>query len=365
MKIQISKESLLKGIQVVYPIIPLRSTLPILSHILLEASKDQLHIAGTDLELGISSFIETQVQEDGAIALPAKRFYDLVKELPDTVLTLTTKKNNQVSIECEKGLFKIMGLPKEEFPRIPHIENQEAITMDQGVFQSMIGLTNFAISHDESRYVLTGALLILKGGAVRLVSTDGRRLAMIEKQALAAPRSEHQVIIPLKTVSELYRLLGTGPSIKIAFKENQVAFDFGNIRLISRLIDGKFPNYEQVIPKECPHKLVTERESFLLAARRISLWTTPESPSIRFDLKQNLLVLSKQTPEIGEAHEELQATYSGPEFSVGFNPSYMVDVLKALSDGKIEIEFPGPDKPGVIRTRDRYIYIVLPMQLSS
>ena len=366
MKATISREQFLKGIQTVYPVIPTRSTLPILSHILLETvNKDTLRLAGTDLELGISSSIPGQVSEEGSIALPAKRLHDLIKELPNTTLLLTTKKNQQASIECERGMFKIMGLPKEEFPRLPYIENKEAITIDQGVLQAMLGLTSFAVSRDDSRYVLTGILLTSREGILRLVSTDGRRLAMIEKQATAPTRADHHVIIPFKTVAELYRLLGEGPTVKITLKENQIAFDLGQTQLISRLIEGKFPNYEQVLPPESPQKLSVTREDLLLATRRISLWTTPDSPSIRFDLKPNLLVLSKQTPEVGEAHEELQATYEGPEFSIGFNPTYFIDVLKALPDGEVQIEIPGPDRPGVIRTKDRYVYIVLPMQLNS
>lgn len=348
----------------VNPIIPTKSTLPILSHILIEAKKDQLRLAGTDLELGISCVIPAQVQEEGAVAIPAKRFGDLVKELPNTNLTLTAKKNQQISVESERGIFKIMGLPKEEFPHLPQTEDKEILTMDQGLLQAMLSLTAFAISRDESRYVLTGILLISKGGSLRLVATDGRRLAMVERQATSTMKTEHQVIIPQKAITELHRLLSDGQPIKIAIRENQISFDLGHARLISRLIEGKFPNYEQVIPPESPQKLKIQREPFLLATKRISLWATQDSPSVRLDLKSNQLIVSKQTPEVGEAHEELQANYNGPEFSVGFNPNYLVDALKVLPEGEVEFELPGPDRPGVIRTKDHYVYIVLPMQLS-
>lgn len=365
MKIQISRDDLLKGIQTVHSVIPLRSTLPILSHILLETQKDSIRLVGTDLELGIACSVPAQIVEEGAITIPAKRFSDLVKELPETHLTITTRKNQQVSIEYARGLFKIMGLPKEEFPRLPNIENNpELMVMDQGVLQAMLGLTAFAVSRDESRYVLTGTLLISKDDEVVLVATDGRRLAMIERRAMSAPKGNRQAIIPFKAVEELHRLLEQNQTVKILMKENQIYFDLGNTQIFSRLIEGKFPNYEQVIPQESPQKLTASREDLLLAARRISLWTTSDSPSIRFDLKQNQLVLSKQTPEIGEAHEELQTQYSGQEFSVGFNPAYLIDVLKALPDSEVALELPGPDRPGVIRTKDHYLYIVLPMQLN-
>jgi len=365
MKVRISRENFLKGIQTVYPIVPSRNTLPILSHILLNAEKETLHLAGTDLELGISTSVSAETEEEGAIAIPAKRLHDLIKELPDTDLVVTTKKNHQATFECERGFFKVMGLPKEEFPRLPQVGDEDLLVINQEVLQVMLALTGFAASKDESRYVLTGILFISEGSQLRLVATDGRRLAMVQREVMTPPKTNHQVIVPFKTINELHRLLGDEPMVKISLKENHIAFDLGKTQLISRLIEGKFPNYEQVIPQQSAQKLIVPREALLLAARRISLWATQDSPSIRFDLKTERLILSKQTPELGEAHEELQAGYDGPEFSIGFNPDYIIDVLKVLPDGTIEMELPGPEKPGVIRTKDQYVYIVLPMQLNT
>lgn len=365
MKVQVSRENLLKAIQAVHPIIPLRSTLPILSHVLLEAKKDTLQVTGTDLEIGISTSTPAEVEEEGAIAIPAKRLHDLIKELPNEVLRVHAKKNQQVSIESGKGLFKILGLSREEFPRLPSASSQETLVIDQGVLEAMLSMTTFSVSKDESRYVLTGILFSVQKGWLRLVSTDGRRMAMVEREAKTVAEMEGQRIVPEKALTELLRLLGEGPTVKIFFKENQIAFDLGNTLLISRLIEGKFPNYEQVIPPESPNKLRATREDLLLVTRRISLWSTQDSPSIRMDLKPDQLLVSKQTPEVGEAHEQLKVEYSGPEFSVGFNPTYLIDVLKALPDGNVEFELPGPDRPGVIRTKDHYLYVVLPMQLTS
>lgn len=365
MKIAISRDNLLKGIQTVYSAVPSRSTLPILAHLLLEAKKDTLQITATDLEIGISTQVPAEVLEEGAIAVPAKRIHDLVKELPSEGLHLGAKKNQQMSIECGKRLFRILGLAKEEFPHLPSASGGEVVTIDQGVLQAMLALTAFSVSHDESRYVLTGTLFVAKNGWLRLVSTDGRRMAMVEREAKINGHGEQQRIVPEKALSELNRLLGENPSVKIAMKENQIAFDLGNTLVISRLIEGKFPNYEQVIPAQSPNKLWISREEFLMATRRISLWSTQESPSIRLDLRPEQMLLSKQTPDVGEAREELAIQYSGPEFSIGFNPTYLIDVLKVLPDGQVEVELPGPDRPGVIRTQDHYLYVVLPMQLSN
>ena len=364
MKLRVSRENLHKALQTVYPAVPSRSTLPILSHLLIEGKKEGVQVTGTDLELGISTMAPAEVSEEGAIAIPAKRLMDLIKELPNEMLQLTAKKNQQVSIECGRGSFKILGLAKEEFPKMPAAGGQDTLVIDQGVLQAMLSLTAFSVSKDESRYVLTGVLFINRKGWLRLVSTDGRRMAMVERQAKSAPPIDSQRIVPEKTISELLRLLGDGPTVKITMKENQISFDLDSTVVVSRLIEGKFPNYEQVIPSESPNKLTVSREELLLATRRIGLWSTQDSPSVRFDLKTDELTISKQTPEVGEAQEQLKVEYSGPEFSVGFNPSYLVDVLKVLSDGNVEFELPGPDRPGVIRTKDHYLYVVLPMQLT-
>jgi DNA polymerase III subunit beta len=365
MKATISRDHLLKAIQTVHPAVSTRSTLPILSHLLIEAKKGQIQVTATDLELGISTQVQAEVAEEGSVAVPGKRIYDLLRDLPSEMIYLSAKKNQQMTIECGKRLFKVMGLPKEEFPKLPTIGGSDTLTIDQGVLQAMLSLTYFSVSKDESRYVLTGTLFVTKNGWLRLVSTDGRRMSMVEREAKMSSLGDHQQIVPEKALSELGRLLVANVPVKLFIKENQIAFDLGSTVLLSRLIEGKFPNYEQVIPPQSSNKLTVQREELLMAARRISLWSTQESPSIRLDLKINQLILSKQTPEVGEAHEELPVRYAGPEFSVGFNPAYLIDVLKELQEGSVEFEIPGPDRPGVIRTQDHYLYVVLPMQLNS
>ncbi len=363
MRLKVSRGDLLRGIQTTLPAVPSRSTLPILSHLLLETCKEGIRLSGTDLEVGISTLVPAETGEEGSTTIPAKRFSDLVKELPETTLSISTKKNQQITLECERSVFKLVGLLREEFPKLPNLDDQGAMVVDQGVLQAMLGLTSFAVSNDESRYVLNGILFLAHKGWLKLVATDGRRLAIVGREVSQPPHHDTQAVVPTKTISELNRLLGEGPTLKIIFKETQIAFDLGKTQIISRLIEGKFPSYDQVVPAEAPQKLKIDREALLLATRRIGLWTTQESPSIRLDLKSNQLILSKQTPEVGEAHEELSALYTGPESSIGFNPHYLIDVLKALPDGEVEFELPGPDRPGVIRTKDHYTYIVLPMQL--
>jgi len=365
MKIVVESAALAKGIHAIQNIINTRSTLPILSNILMEATNDRITLSGTDLEIGITTTIPTQVHEAGATTIPAKRFGELIKELPAQPITITVKKNHMALIESGQGHFKLMGLPPEEFPKPPTITEQHPIQLSQQTLLTMLNLTAFAMSHDETRYILNGVYFVVRKGSLRLVATDGRRLAMIERQVASQnASSEHQVIIPTKTIHELHRLLGADEMMTMTFSGSQGRFDLGVTTVVSRTIDGEFPNYEQVIPPEAHEKIRLPREQLLLAIRRASLWTTQESQSIKFDVAKNTLIVSKQTPELGEAREAVEAEYHGQELSVGFNPTYLIDVLKNLPDEAIEVELPGPERPGVIRTKDQYVYIVLPMQLT-
>lgn len=352
-----------KGVSTLQSIITPRATLPILSNILIEASGDHLTLSGTDLEIAITTTIPAQVQEAGTTTIPAKRLNDLLKELPNQSLTLTVKKNHMTTIECGMSHFKLMGLPPEEFPKLPTLSDQHPLQLPQQTLQTMLDLTMFAMSRDETRYILNGVCFILKKGRLRLVATDGRRLALIERQ-FTTTHPEFHVVIPTKTIHELHRLLGADEMLRMAFSGTQAKFELGPTTIISRTIEGEFPDYEQVIPPEASMKVRLDREALLLAIRRASLWTTQESQSIKFDVAKNKLIVSKQTPELGEAREEVAAEYHGQELTIGFNPTYLTDVLKQLPDAAIDVELPSPERPGVIRTKDQYIYIVLPMQLT-
>ena len=364
MKIVCDRQELLKGIQYVQNAISSRATLPILSNLLLKAEHTKLTLAGTDLEVGVICHIPVSIEEEGGITLPAKKFGDIIKELSESEVVLHAKKNNMVSIECGKSFFRLAGLPKEDFPKFPPFGDKEIVTLPQKTVQAMLQMTSFAMSFDETRYVLNGVLFKLEGEKATLVATDGRRLALIEKTLGSPTKETFEMIVPAKAVQELNRLLKNQGDLKVYKKENQVQFDLGDVSLTSRLVEGEFPNYQQVIPKETEEKLLVDREGFLQATRRASLLTSQESQSIKFDLLKNKVVVSKTSSELGEAREELEAAYQGKEFSIGFNPQYLIDGLKNLEQKEVHLELEGPEKPGVIRTKDRFIYIILPMQLS-
>lgn len=363
MKFAIKKEVLLSGIQVVQNIITPKSALPILSNILIEAHNNNLRLTTTDLDIGISCVLPVDAQEQGVITVPAKRLGDIVKELPEENVVINTKKNNLVVIETQTCQFKIMGLPGEEFPKLPEFKDKEVIKLDQSTLKEMLALTSFAVSFDETRYILNGILLQIKNNNLVLVATDGKRLAIAERKIKQGASSKDvNVIIPIKTIQELNRNLKDEGELSVVFGNNQVMFGMGAVMIISRLIEGEFPDYQQVVPPVSENKMGVSREEFLLAVKRAALLVTPDYQAVKLELFKDNLVVSKSTPDIGESREEIPIEYKGKELIVGFNPNYLIDVLKSLPEERVSIEVTDTDKPGVIRIPG-YTYIVLPMRL--
>ncbi|HQL41195.1 MAG TPA: DNA polymerase III subunit beta, partial [Candidatus Omnitrophota bacterium] len=239
----------MQGILKVQNVVSLKSSLPILANILLETRKNSsIRLYATDLDIGISCEIPVQIMEEGAITIPAKKFSDIIKELPAGDIVISTKKNNHIEIEGDKFLFKLIGLPKEEFPKFPEFKNAEAISIDQSTLKEMLRMTSFAVSHEEARYVLNGVLLEIDGDIIRIVATDGRRLAKIERKTETAIKKEIKIIIPLKAVQEITRNLKDDGAMSFLTGTNQLLFDINNVLIATRIIEGEFPNYHQVIP---------------------------------------------------------------------------------------------------------------------
>ncbi len=370
MKINTSKASLLKGIQVVQNAVSNKNTLPILSHILIEAKKQELKLTATDLEIGVSIKVEGEVIEEGAITVPAKKFSEIIKELPDQgVINITIKKGQSINIESGKSFFRLIGLQKEDFPQLPDFpahssKNAEIVKIPQKTLKSMIQLTSFAMSHDETRYVLNGLLFSLKDKTLKLVATDGRRLAFIEKEIPETENIKKEVIVPMKTIQELNRNLADTGDVLFCFKENQLQINLDSITITSRLIEGEYPNYEQVIPKKTKEEVKINTQDLLQATRRASILTNQDSQSIKMNIIKDRIIITKNTPELGEVREEIEVDYKGGELAIGFNPVFLIDVLKNLGEDSIRFGFVDPEKPAVFKSGDSYTYIVLPMQVA-
>lgn len=362
MQVKLSKDDLLNGIQVVQNVVSSKATLPILSNMLVETKKDTLRLYTTDLDIGISCEIPVNIIEDGAITIPAKRFSEVVRELPTGNVVINAKKNNQIEIEGQNCKIKLLGLPKEEFPKFPEFKDKEMVSVNQVDLKEMFRLTSFAVSHEESRYVLNGVLLEVQKDIIRLVATDGRRLAKIEKTLVQPVVKDISVILPIKAVNEINRNLKDTGVVSFTVGTNQVLFDINGVMIATRIIEGDFPNYVQVIPKITAPKISLNTQEFLAAIRRANLLATPDFQAIKIEIFHDKLIVSKTTPDVGESREELKITYTGTEMIIGFNPQYMIEVLKNTNDQVIEVEFLGSDKPCVIR-KENYLYLALPMRL--
>ncbi len=362
MKIKSNKEELQAAIATVSNIVSPKTTLPILSNMLLETHNSALKLNTTDLDIGISCELPVHVYEQGAITIPAKRFSDIVRELPAGDVVISARKNNQIEIEGLNCSFKLNGLPKEEFPKFPEFKDKDAVLIKQADLKEMIRLTSFAVSYEESRYVLNGILLEVAGEVARMVATDGRRLAKMERKLLHPAHKEFHIIIPIKAIHEINRNLKDEGQVSIINGTTQVLFNIDGVLIATRIIEGEFPNYKQVIPKEIPHKVRLKTAHHLSAIRRANLLSTPDFQAVKFELFKDKLVISKSTPDIGEHREEIDIAYGHQELIAGFNPQFFIDVLKQLPQDEIELEFLGPDKPCVLRTPD-YLYLALPMRL--
>lgn len=362
MRFKTSKENLLSGIQIVQNIVSTKITLPILANILIETKENKLKLNTTDLDIGISCEIPVEVMEEGVITIPAKRFGDIVRELPEGDVLISVKKNNQVDIEGKQCRFKLGGLPREEFPKFPEFKDREAVMIEQSLLKEMLRLTSFAVSHEESRYVLNGVLMEISDQTIRLVATDGRRLAKIEKKLPSAVKKDVAVIIPLKAVQEINRNLKDEGILSFVVGSSQVLFDINGVLIATRIIEGEFPNYEQVIPKPVKNRIKMNTQEILSSIRRANLLSTPDFQAIKFEIFQDKLVVSKSTPDVGESRETIPIQYEGEEMIVGFNPQLLIDFLKNINEGQIDMELMGADKPAVIRLPD-YLYLALPMRV--
>src|SRR6187397_768247 len=281
MKFSATKEKLLEGLQQVQNVVSTRTTLPILSNVLLQAKGGEVHLTTTDLDVGVRGTCEAKVERDGATTLPARRLFTIIRELPSSEIQFDVDGKNAASIRNGQSFFKILGLPEEEFPPLPKFDESKVVTIRQKDLRDGLRKTSYAISTDETRYVLNGVLFSFKDNKLTLVATDGRRLAMLDID-LEFPRShEADIIVPTKAVTELQRLLTDDGDVKVSFGSGQIAFDLNNTLLVSKLIEGNYPNYRQVIPGETKERVTLERELFLTAVRRVALLSSEKSNSVK------------------------------------------------------------------------------------
>jgi DNA polymerase-3 subunit beta len=363
MKFKILKSALLEGLQTVQNIVSMRSTLPILANVLVKAEKTGLLLTTTDLDVSVRCSIDAEVSKTGASTLPARRLSSIIRELPEGSVEVEIDEKDVATLECNASYFKIIGLSEDEFPPVPAPEGPYCYHLDQGVFREMLRKTSYAASTDETRYVLNGVLLSFNGGKLTTVATDGRRLALVEQEVEFPKEADKDMILPSKAVTELLHILGDEGELRIYPKDTQIIFEFNRVMLASKLVEGTYPNYRQVIPAQSEQRIVVERETLLTGLRRVALLSNDKSNATKLTFAKNNLVVSISTPDVGDARETVPIKYTGKEITVAFNADFMIDPLRNLTTDEIAIELTDDLSPGVIKCEQPFVYVLMPMRI--
>lgn len=371
MEFTVKKLEILRELNLTQGVIEKKTTIPILSNLLLEAGKGALKISATDLELGMQCGCAADVKKEGVGTVPAKRLLEIVRSLPEADVKFKVLENHWVQVTCERSSFKLVGMAKDSYPVLPAVPKSIA-AIPANVFSALIHRTIFAISSEESRYTLNGALLLIKPDSVTMVATDGHRLALVEKSLeVSGLSNELRILIPKKAMGELLRLLSESDEaapVKVSKDESHLVFSVGERVLISRMLTGQFPNYEAVLPRENTRVMELDKELISAAIRRVALLADERSRAIRFQVEKGRLEVFSSSGEYGEAHEALDAQYDGEPMQIGFDHQYLLDFLNVLGEGgKVRLELKDEQSAGQLRPSTdeayRYRYVVMPMRI--
>lgn len=372
MKITINKEDLSQGVQIIQSALSSRTTLPILLNFLMETDNKKIKIISTDLEMGINHYINAEIETDGSITIPAKKFTDILNNLPESHdIELAVDAGGKISLKCGRSYFGVVGSPKSEYPVLPEFNKNTSFDLPVVVIAEMIKKTIFAASSDETRHVLNGVFWAAKKGVFEMVSTDGRRLAVCAKKIISKDR-EFSVIVPTKVLSELLRLIAllemednVGDKISIAVTENQITFKLKETTILSRLVGGSFPNYDQVIPTKREVVFVTSTKDLLAVTKRASLCAVDRGGSVKYALKKGMLYVTSSSQN-NEFNEDISIDYSGADFSVAFNPQFVSDALKHVDTEMVTVAMTTPVNPALFEPvggDGDYKFVVMPMRL--
>jgi DNA polymerase-3 subunit beta len=370
MEFSVKKFDLLDELSLTQGVVERKTTIPILSNLLCEAKGNRLTITATDLELSIRTSCEAKVKKEGAGTIPAKKLLELVRLLPDEEIRFKLLENHWVQITCDRKSYKMVGMSKDNFPALPEFPHA-LVKIPAKLLAAVIAKTTFAISLEESRYTLNGALLVVKPASLTMVATDGHRLAMVETDhKFDGLSTETRVLVPKKAMNEVQRLAaesGDDAVVEFAQDESHLFFQFGGRLLTCRKLTGQFPNYEAVLPRDVNKTVTIERSELQDALRRVSQLADQRSHAVKFMLAKEGLEISASSPEYGEAKEAIEKEYKGEPIAIGFNAQYLLDFLAAAADGPISFELKDEQSAGQLRPlsdeSSRYRYVVMPMRI--
>ncbi len=364
MDVVLDRDAFLKGLQMVHNIVEPRQTLPILANVLVETEAEAVRVTATDLEVGARVSIPAKVAKGGAVTVSARKLSEIVKELPAASLSFKVGENASVNLRCGGSTYRLVGLGAEDFPAVVPAAPGAWLTVEAKTLREMLAQTMFAISHDESRFALTGVLFLLQPKELRLVATDGHRLA-VSVRSVGQGLSGVTGIVPRKAVVEIARVLGASEDVQIAITENQFVLQMPNFVMTARLIEGQFPNYDAVVPRGHPGKLVIPRGALMAALRRVSVMAEERNKPVKLVLRPASLTLSAASHDLGEAEESLAVDYAGEEVTMGFNSRYILEALAPIEKDAIVFEFRDGLSPGVVKSveDEGYCCVIMPMRI--
>ena len=368
MRFTISREKLQEGLAAVAASIPAKTTLPVLSNILVETTDKGIRLSGTDLDIAVSTEVVADIETTGAMTIPAKKLSEIARELPPSPVKIAAIGEQRITLDCGRSHFKILGLPRDEFPTFPTVRFTESWRIRSGDLQKLIAHTSFAVSTEESRPILNGVLWELKPDSMRMVATNGHRLAKMEVSIKSSGAPATDLIIPPKALEQVRRLFPADEELEIARGDNHLGFRSPFTSVFTRLIEGPYPNYDQVIPKDNDRIAVVDKIALTSALKRMSVIASDQTHRIRLSFNTGLLRFSVQTPDLGEATDELAIRYTGDQLDIGFNASYLLEILRYIPTEEVKLTFKAPERAATLEPEGwndpaTYLCLVMPLRL--
>ena len=366
MRFTISREKLQEGLTAVTATIPAKTTLPVLANILVETTEKGIRLSGTDLDIAVSTEVAADVEASGAITIPAKKLSEIARELPPSPVKIAAAGEQRVTLDCGRSHFKILGLPRDEFPSFPAVRFNESWRIRSGELQKLISHTSFAVSTEESRPILNGVLWELRPEMMRMVATNGHRLAKMELAVKTAVATSSDLIVPPKALEQVRRLFPEDEELEIARGENHLGFRSPFTSVFTRLIEGPYPPYDQVIPRDNNRVAIADRAALMSALRRMSVIASDQTHRIRLSFNSALVRFSVQTPDLGEATDELPIRFTGDPLDIGLNANYLLEILRYIPTEEVKLTFKAPERAATLEPEgwsDPAIYLCLVMPL--
>ena len=368
MRFTISREKLLEGLQAVTPAVPAKTTLPVLANLLVETTERGIRFSATDLDIAVSTEVTADVETPGAITIPAKKLFEIARELPPSSVKIGASGEQRVTLECGRSKFKLLGLPRDEFPTFPSVRFSDSWRVKSSELQKLISHTAFAVSTEESRPILNGVLWELREDRMRMVATNGHRLAKMEVVVESSSAPPGDLIVPPKALDQVRRLFPAEEELEIARGDNHLGFRSPFTSVFTRLVEGPYPNYEQVIPKDNDRYCLADKAALTSALKRMSVIASDQTHRIKMSFNSGMLKFSVTTPDLGEAQDELPITYNGDQLDIGFNATYLLEILRYMPTEQVRLTFKAPERAATIEPEgwddpSKYLCLVMPLRL--